>query len=76
MVITNLNTGEPQRHYDCTPDTCVELCMAKIEGLLRTALLDTEENKARMGGERELLYLMNGYCNLITKIRGIEKHEN
>ena len=62
-------TNEVTRHYECTTKACLELCFANIECLLHIALADSDEHIREMGGERELLELMNGYINLAHRIR-------
>lgn len=62
-------TGEITRHYECTPDTCIELCFANIECLEHIALADSDEHIRELGGEAELINLMNGYLDLAYRFR-------
>lgn len=64
-------TGKVTRHYVCTAQACMELCLANIECLLHIALADSDEHIRQLGGERELLVLINGYMDLITRIEKI-----
>ena len=56
---------------ECTPKREIELCLANIECLLNIALLDSDEHIEKLGGERELLVLMNGYLDLAYRLNGI-----
>lgn len=62
-------TGEITRHYECTTNASIELCFANIECLLHIALADSDEHIRELGGEQELLNLMNGYLDLAYKLR-------
>lgn len=62
-------TGEITRHYECTVREEIELCFANIECLLHIALADSDEHIRELGGEQELLNLMNGYLDLAYKLR-------
>ena len=57
-----------ERHYDCTIRTCYELCIANIECLLKIALADSDEHISKLGGENNLLTLMNGYLQLANDL--------
>lgn len=61
--------GTVARHYECTVSHCVNLCMANIECLLRIALMDSDEHIRQLGGEKELLNLMNGYVDLMRRLK-------
>ena len=43
--------------------------MANIECLLRIALADSDEHIRQLGGEQELLNLMNGYYDLMERFK-------
>ena len=62
-------TGEITRTYKCTPDVCTEYCYANIECLLQIALADSDKHIKELGGERELLVLMNGYLDLVERLQ-------
>ena len=72
IEVKHYGSGERVRTYECTPERQIELAYANIECLLRIALLDSDEHIKEMGGERELLSLMNGYMDLIDRL-GKEK---
>ena len=55
--------------YDCDADTQIELCFANIESLLKIALGDSDEHIKSLGGEQELLNLMNGYLDLAERLK-------
>ena len=63
--------GNVERTYECTQKREIELCLANIECLLNIALLDSDEHIKEMGGEQELLNLMNGYLDLAYRFKGI-----
>ena len=71
--LKNHKTGEITRHYECTPRQQIELCFANIECLLHIALADSDEHIRELGGEQELLNLMNGYLTLASRIKAWEK---
>lgn len=60
------------RIYECTPKRQIELCLANIECLLNIALLDSDEHISKMGGEQELLKLMNRYLDLAYRLNVIK----
>ena len=62
-------TDKITRHYECTPRHCIELCFANLECLLHIALADSDEHIRELGGEQELLNLMNGYIDLAHRLR-------
>lgn len=62
-------TGEITRHYECTIRQQIELCFANIECLLHIALADSDEHIRELGGEQELLNLMNRYLDLAVKLQ-------
>lgn len=63
--------SERTRIYECTPKREIDLCLANIECLLNIALLDSDEHISKMGGEQELLKLMNRYLDLAYRLAGI-----
>ena len=69
--VKHYGSGERTRIYECTPKREIELCLANIECLLNIALLDSDEHIRKMGGEQELLNLMNGYLDLAYRFKGI-----
>lgn len=71
IEVKHYGSGERIRVYECTPKREIELCLANIECLLNIALLDSDEHIREMGGEQELLNLMNGYLNLAYRFMGI-----
>lgn len=64
-----------KREYACTPEREIELCFANIECLLEIALLDSDEHIRELGGEQELLELMNRYVDLANRIRAFGEKE-
>ena len=64
IEVKHYGSGERVRKYDCTPKKEIELCFANVECLLNIALLDSDEHIRELGGEQELLNLMNGYIDL------------
>ena len=71
IEVKHCGSGERVRTYECTPKQEIELCLANIECLLNIALLDSDEHIKEMGGEQELLNLMNGYLDLAYRFMGI-----
>lgn len=71
IKVKHCGSGECTRVYECTPKREIELCLANIECLLNIALLDSDEHIREMGGEQELLNLMNGYLDLAYRFKGI-----
>jgi len=71
IEVKHYGSGERKRIYECTPKREIELCLANIECLLNIALLDSDEHIREMGGEQELLNLMNGYLDLAYRFKGI-----
>lgn len=71
IEVKHYGSGERTRVYECTPKREIELCLANIECLLNIALLDSDEHIREMGGEQELLNLMNGYLDLAHRFMGI-----
>jgi hypothetical protein len=71
IEVKHYGSGERVRTYECTPKREIELCLANIECLLHIALLDSDEHIREMGGEQELLNLMNGYLDLAYRFMGI-----
>lgn len=69
IVLKNRKTGTINRTYICTPRQQIELCFANIECLLHIALADPDEHIKQLGGERELLELMNGYMDLAERMK-------
>ena len=69
--VKHYGSGERTRIYECTPKREIELCLANIECLLNIALLDSDEHIRKMGGEQELLNLMNWYLDLAYRFKGI-----
>lgn len=61
-----------ERTYECTSKRLIELCLANIESLQTIALIDSDEHIKKLGGERELLNLMNGYLDLAFKLTAIK----
>lgn len=72
IEVKHYGSGERVRSYACTPDREIELCFANIECLLNIALLDSDEHIKQMGGEQELLNLMNRYLELAIKLKAWE----
>ena len=64
--------NKTERVYECTPERLIEMCMANIECLQTIALLDSDEHIKQLGGEQELLKLMNGYLDLAFKITALK----
>lgn len=62
-------TDKITRHYECTPRASIELCFANLECLLHIALADSDEHIRELGGEQELLNLMNRYIDLAQKLK-------
>ena len=56
IEVKHYGSGERVRTYMCTPKREIELCLANIREL---------------GGEQELLNLMNGYLDLAYRLGGI-----
>ena len=75
MIVARYGKREIERHYQCTPDASIELCFANIECLLQIALADSDEHIRELGGEEELLNLMNRYINLAHRLRGWDRYE-
>lgn len=75
IEVKHYGNGERVRAYECTPKREIELCLANIECLLNIALLDSDEHIEKLGGERELLVLMNGYLDLAYRLNGISPTE-
>lgn len=75
MIQTRRKDGTILRKYECTPDTEIELCFANIECLLHIALFDSDEHIRELGGEEELLNLMERYERFARKIRRWKKHD-
>lgn len=73
--LRNKETGEIEQHYECTPGVSIELCFANIECLLHIALADPDEHIRELGGESELLNLMNRYLSLAQCLRDWEMEE-
>ena len=73
--IRNKKTGEIEQHYECTPRASIELCFANIECLLHIALADPDEHIRELGGESELLNLMNRYLSLAQCLRDWEMED-
>ena len=71
IEVKHYGSGERTRIYECTSKREIELCLANIECLLNIALLDSDEHIRKMGGEQELLNLMNGYLDLAYRFKGI-----
>ena len=68
IATSNPKTGQ-ERTYYCDEKVMIELCKANIECLLKIALGDSDEHIERLGGEQELLNLMNGYLDLAYRIQ-------
>lgn len=62
-------TGAVTRTYKCEPQVEIELCFANLECLLHIALADSDEHIRQLGGEHELLNLMNGYLDLAERLK-------
>ena len=75
IVLRNKNTNEVSREYQCTKKTLVELCLANVECLLHIALADSDKHIRKLGGEAHLLELMNGYMDLVGRIKKEFKNE-
>ena len=73
IEVKHYGSGERVRTYKCTPERQIELAYANIECLLNIALLDSDEHIKEMGGERELLSLMNSYMDLIERLGNAER---
>lgn len=73
--VRHYGSGEITRTYECTTRAAIELCFANIECLLNIALLDSDEHIRELGGEEELLNLMNRYMNLAHRLRGWDRYE-
>ena len=71
--LRNKKTGEIEQHYECTTKAAIELCFANIECLLHIALADSDEHIRQLGGEQELLNLMNGYLDLAQRLSSYDK---
>ena len=71
IEVKHYGSGERVRTYMCTPKREIELCLANIECLLNIALLDSDDHIRELGGEQELLNLMNGYLDLAYRLGGI-----
>ena len=69
LILRNKTTGEVTRKYECTPQAEIELCFANLECLLHIALADSDEHIRQLGGEQELLNLMNGYLDLAERLK-------
>ena len=69
IEVKHYGSGERVRKYDCTPKKEIELCFANVECLLNIALLDSDEHIRELGGEQELINLMNGYIDLAYRIQ-------
>lgn len=69
IEVKHYGSGERVRTYKCTPERQIELAYANIECLLTIALLDSDEHIKEMGGEQELLDLMNRYADLICRLK-------
>lgn len=74
ITLTNDETGEV-REYICDFRALKELALANVECLMHIALADPDEHIEAMGGEEELLDLMNGYVNLYERIGELELTE-
>ena len=71
--VKHYGSGEKIRTYQCTTKAAIELCFANIECLLNIALLDSDEHIRELGGEQELLNLMNRYFNLACRFKDWER---
>lgn len=72
MIRTKHNSGGILgcvREYECDPETEIELCFANLECLLKIALSDSDAHIKELGGEQELLNLMNGYLDLAERLK-------
>ena len=72
IEVKHNGSNDVVRKYECTPERQIELAYVNIECLLTIALLDSDEHIKEMGGEQELLDLMNRYMDLIERL-GKEK---
>lgn len=69
ITMRSKTTDEVTRRYECTPKAEIELCFANLECLLHIALADSDEHIRQLGGEQELLNLMNGYLDLAERLK-------
>jgi hypothetical protein len=75
IILREKETGEIERQYECTPEASIELCFANIECLLHIALADPDDHIRELGGESELLNLMNRYMSLAQCLRDWEMED-
>ena len=71
--LRNKETNKITHHYECTTEACVELCFANIACLLHIALADSDAHIKALGGEQELLNLMNGYLDFASRLEKYNK---
>lgn len=76
LTLRNKATDEVTRIYKCEPQAEIELCFANLECLLHIALADSDEHIRQLGGEQELLNLMNGYLDLAERLKKWNATEN
>lgn len=76
MIRLKHYNGKITREYKCDTKTQIELCFANMECLLHIALADSDKHIRELGGEQELLNLMNGYLTLAERLREWEGKEN
>lgn len=72
MIVVKHPNNTVERVYECTPKQEIELCFANIECLLNIALYDTDEHIRQLGGEQELINLMNRYLDLIDRFEKLK----
>lgn len=76
IEVKHCGSGEHVRTYVCTPKREIELCLANIECLLNIALLDSDKHIKELGGEQELLNLMDRYIDLAYRLSGMTVESN
>lgn len=69
MLTLRNKSNEVTKIYKCEIQAEIELCFANLECLLHIALADSDEHIRQLGGEQELLNLMNGYLDLAERLK-------